>query len=168
MRKLTLLIIPILLLASCTPYFGDETLYSEYKPILAEREVLRQGVKYNEPRALCNPGKFYMRGNSFFIVEKYEGIHVYDNSDQTNPVSVGFIPILGCADISMKGNFLYADSSVDLLTIDLTNGVENLTVTSRTEDIFPEWMPPDERILNVQFQARNRPANTVIVGWEKM
>ncbi len=153
------------MLTECYDIYVD---YSEYKPVLMTREELEKSISYSPPKEMVQPGKIYLKGDTIFINEKYKGIHVIDNSDPENPKNIGFIVIPGCMDISMKNNVLYADNSVDLIAISLSEGLNQLNVTKRLRETFPELTPPDNRILQSQYLKENRPVNTLIVGWEKI
>jgi len=142
--------------------------FSEYKPILMKRADLEASISYTHAQEITEAGKIYLKGNTIYINEKYKGIHVIDNTDPAKPQKIGFIVVPGCIDMSMKEDILYVDNSVDLVAINLTNGLSQLTVTKRLKKIFPELTAPDNRILQSQYQPENRPENTVIVGWEKI
>ncbi|MBT8232801.1 MAG: hypothetical protein KJN84_09240, partial [Bacteroidia bacterium] len=70
-----------------------------------------------------------------FINELYKGVHVIDNSNPATPTNTAFINIPGNLDVAIKGNKMYADSYVDLLTIDITD-LQNPTIDCRDEDVF--------------------------------
>jgi uncharacterized lipoprotein YajG len=164
MKKiLSLMAATTLLLASCTP---EETVpVTEYKPILVDRAELTKSVKMESVRDIENPGKIYRNGNMLFINEKYEGVHVIDNTDPTNPTKLGFIKIIGNVDIAMTGNIMYADNAVDLITLRYEGA--GVTVLDREENVFPEPVAPDWGSIPEEFSEANRPANTVIVKWVK-
>ncbi len=145
------------------PYY-----YSDYKPILMHRDVLGKSIAFSSSRDLKEPGKIYVKGNILYINEKYTGFHVIDNTDPQNPINTGFITVPGSIDIAIKKDILYVDNSVDLVAIDISNGVQNLSVSKRVKSVFPELLPPDGRTLDTEYKQENRPANTVIVGWVKI
>jgi len=142
--------------------------FSAYKPILMDREELEKSISFSSSREMIQAGKIYLKGNFIYINEKYKGIHVIDNSNPSSPQKVGFIVIPGCIDMAMKDDILFADNSIDLISINLTDDLSQLTVTKRLIGIFPELTAPDNRTLQSQYQTENRPENTVIVGWEKI
>ena len=76
------------------------------------------------------------------MVETFEGVHVFDNTDPKAPKRLGFIAILGCVDLAVKNNLLYADNSVDLVVIDIAN-IDNIKVINRVREVFPEPFPPN-------------------------
>jgi len=95
----------------------------------------RTDFKAEEARALKNPGKIYAYGNYIFINERYEGIHIINNSDNGNPQKISFIPITGNVDMAVKEGILYADNVTDLLAIDISNPIAP-KLLNRTEKIF--------------------------------
>ena len=164
MRKIyyLILLIPFVLTSSVSEFYNP----SEYFPVLMERSVLEQSVFIRETQEIKNTGKIYYKDNVIYLNELYKGIHVINNSDPANPENLAFINIPGCIDIVIKNNSLIADNAIDLVSIDLSNGVQNLTVTSRVKNVFPESIPPDMNYIPSVFNHSNRPENTIIVGWE--
>lgn len=154
----------ILLLGACViedpfyPYSYD----SAYKPILMDRAVLENSVKLLEAQDHSQYGKIYRKDSLLFINEKYSGIHIYDNSDPSQPKNLGFISIPGNIDIAMKGDYIYADNAVDLVVIEYKNN--SVKVVDRNKEVFPELGAPDGGYV---AELSERPANTVIVKWEK-
>jgi hypothetical protein len=135
-----------------------------YRPIIMKREVLESSVKMLEPAKVVKPGKIFIKDNYIFINEKYHGVHIINNADPSNPVNEGFLRIPGCIDIAMKGNILYADNAVDLVAVDLSNP-DNVMVTKRIRNVFPEHTPPGYDWIPWNYTADNRPQNTIIVDW---
>jgi hypothetical protein len=108
--------------------------YTYVEPVYKTIEEIRAGqVTVEAPRELVNPGKIYYYDNKIFINESREGVHVIDNSNPSNPVNVQFISIPGNEDIAIKNGLLYANSYIDLWTVDL----ENYQLVGRTENVFP-------------------------------
>ncbi len=161
-NKALLVILASVLLCSYDPYYEPS---SNYKPILLTRDQLEQSIKSSPARALENPGKIYMKDQFVFIVEKYKGVHIVNNSDRMNPTKERFIEIPGCIDIAIKGYTLYADNAVDLVAIDIVD-FSNIVVTQRIKETFPELYPPDFDYLPYEYEKDQRPNNTIIVAWE--
>lgn len=114
-----------------------EVSYINYTPIYKTISEIRAGEVVNEaPRELCEPGKIYFYNNHIFINEGRDGVHVIDNTSPESPVNIGFINIPGSEDISIKNGFLYANSYIDLLTIDISD-LHNAVIVERTESVFP-------------------------------
>lgn len=115
-------LLALLLLQSC---LGDKCTnthtYTAYLPIYMSYEDIRAAVASGAPQALEHPGKIYVKGDWLFINELNKGVHVVDNSNPAQPNVVSFITIPGNVDLAVRGNFLYADSYMDLVTIDITD-----------------------------------------------
>ena len=139
-------ILPILALFGilATIFFGaclrDECTSSRtfvrFDPIYKTLAECRVGISTQGPREMRNPGKIYAKDKFLFINEKQEGIHVVDNSDPSNPQKVAFWSIPGNVDIAIRGQYLYADQYIDLLTIDLSD-FQNPQIVCRSENAFP-------------------------------
>lgn len=150
---------------SCTPYHEDYYLETRYRPVLMDRSDLEESIAFLPPQEQRAYGKIYRQDNLLFINEPFLGVHVVDNSDPRQPKKLGFIRIPGNIDIAMKGNYLYADNAVDLITLRWEgNGI---TVTDRNREVFPEYGPPDGEYVPSEYQQANRPPNTVIIKWEE-
>ncbi len=163
--KLILLLLGTFLISGYYPVETDE-FNQNYSPVLMTRENLEKSVKYSSPKEMKNPGKIYLKDDLIFIVEKFRGIHVINNSDRTSPVRQGFINIPGCVDLAIKGQSLYADNAVDLVTIRI-NDLGNVRETSRVKNTFPELTPPGYDYVPHQYNVENRPKGTIIVAWEE-
>lgn len=97
---------------------------------------LRSAVKTEPVRELSSVSRIYLYKNYLFINEKNEGIHVIDNTTPTSPKQISFIAIPGNTEISIRSDNLYADSYIDLVTLNVSD-INNITEVSREESIFP-------------------------------
>lgn len=138
---------------------------SAYIPVLMNRDEMERAVKLESPRAMQEPGKIYYKNPYLFIVEKYKGVHVVDNSDAANPEKIGFIHIDGVRDIAMKNDILYADNAVDLIAIQFNASLTSVSVSKRLKNYFPEMTAPDGMGIP-SYIYNNRPANSIIVAWK--
>ncbi|MFK8080292.1 MAG: hypothetical protein AB8B97_08410 [Granulosicoccus sp.] len=120
--------------------FSEDGYCEEYKraaePVYMSYTQLRNAVKIEAARSPDRIGRLYLYGNYVFLNETNEGIHVIDNTDPTAPVNRAFIRIPGNTEIAVRDNYLYADSYIDLITLDI-NDPENVAVISREQQIFP-------------------------------
>ena len=140
--------------------------YYEYTPVLMKRTELEKSIYYTDARNLENPGKIYAKDNYLFINEKYDGVHVIDNTDPESPKNIGFINAPGTIDMAIKGSVLYLDNAVDLVAVDLAN-FPAINVTERITNIFPEPFPPGYSYIPDKYLPSNRPKGTVLVKWLK-
>jgi len=138
---------------------------SAFEPVFMLRSEMEKGIRLEGPRDVQNPGKIYLKDNLIFINEKYQGIHVIDNTDPTEPENFAFIRIDGCIDMAMKDQVLYADNAVDLVSLALSPQMTTLEVTSRIKEVFPELRAPDGMGLTTREQIA-RPENTILVRWK--
>jgi len=124
MLRLTAFLLFALVLVSCWDFsrrplpnrikvFGYKPVYSNDPSLLRIYSDLPKDVKF--------AGKIYVKDNYIFQNDLGYGIHVIDNNNPSQAKRVGFIHIPGNSEISIKGNFLYANSFDDLLVIDITN-----------------------------------------------
>jgi len=116
------------------------------------------------PKIIANPGKIYLYQNWIFLVEKYKGLHLIDNTDPANPVRKAFLTVPGCMDVAVGNGILYVDNAVDLVAVklDLTQGTAQ--EVSRRRNTLPEIVSPAGFIPS-SYSRMNRPANTEIIGW---
>lgn len=127
------------------------TSYYTHDPIIMSYAELRSSFEVQAPRDIVKNGKIMSLGNLLFVTERYEGIHVIDNSDPTRPRRLHFLRIPGTVDMAAKDGVLYADNTVDLLAIEVAGSP--IRVLKRIEGAFP-WDP---------YQAVDDPS--VIFPW---
>jgi len=124
-------------LGSCTDDCDSKLFYTYLAPVYMTTEEIRSSFEFREPADLSRPGKIYLYGSYLFVNESGKGVHIINNSDRKNPVSIGFVNIPGNYDMAVKGNILYADNYVDLLAIDISN-VNDIKMVKRLEGVFNE------------------------------
>jgi len=163
MKKITVLIAAIVLITGIGFIYSFS--YNQYTPVLVERQEFESSVASMPVQELHNPGKIFVRSNLLFIVEKFYGVHVINNMDPTNPQKVGFIRILGCTEVTVKNNTMYASSAVDLVVIDISD-IHNVHEVNRVRNVFPEIQSPSGE-YDWKYSESQRPANTVIIAWNK-
>jgi hypothetical protein len=106
-------------------------------------EDLRSSFKVAPGQDIKQSGKIYFKDDHIFVNEYQKGIHVIDNSDPANPLIINFLEIPGNVDIAIAGNILYADSYIDLVSIDITD-LENIVEIDRDTNVFPYIVPEHE------------------------
>lgn len=109
--------------------------YTVYEPVYVSPDELRASFSITAPVVMKEPGKMFLYGDYLFVNEPGEGIHVINNKDKRNPINERFITLPGNFDIAIKDDALYADSYMDLVVMDIKD-LNNITITSRTENIF--------------------------------
>jgi hypothetical protein len=109
--------------------------YVQFNPVYMMPAQFRVDIQVSNDKELETPGKIYVYKQYLLINELREGIHVYDNSNPENPIPVSFIEIPGNVDMAIYNDHLYADSYVDLLTIDIRD-IQNPELVKRENDVF--------------------------------
>lgn len=160
---------PALLLASCFGRTSPEPdTRPHFRPVLMARAQLESAVAGLPPQALHVPGKIFVGNRYLFVNEQYQGIHVYDNADPARPVAVQFLRIPGNVDMAVRGTLLYADNGPDLVVFDVSDPTR-ARVAGRTRNALPELaMPLLNGLVSAEYEPANRPADAVVVGWEKL
>jgi hypothetical protein len=123
---------------------------------------LREAVSDTLPINLEHPGKIYIKGDFLFVNEVRKGIHVIDNSDPASPEVLRFIDIPGNIDLAVKDDILYADSYVDLITLDISD-LSDIKEIGRIEDVFSYSLPPYETQQRIGDVDQSK---GVVVGWK--
>lgn len=127
--KMLLFALAVILFTSCNwrtnkPYI-DPVDYSKkvmgWKPAYAADTSIKKLKFYNTARPIVAAGKIYVFGNTIFQNDIGKGIHLIDNASPSNAKRVAFIELAGNTDISIKGNYLYANNFNDMVVIDITN-----------------------------------------------
>lgn len=104
-------------------------------PQLMSKTAFRSSVEVIAPKTIEEPGKIYVYQDYIFVSDVDSGIHIIDNSDPKSPKAIKFIQIPGNEDISVKDNFLYADSATDLVIFDISD-INNISIIEQLEDVF--------------------------------
>lgn len=126
---------------SCTDTCSVRSSYTYFEPVYATSAEVKAAVKLEPPKVIEHPGKIYFKDGFLFITEKDKGIHIIDNRNPRNPVTLSFLAIPGTIDLAIRGNYLYADSFVDLAVFDVSD-IQNIKEVSRLEGVFNNvsWM----------------------------
>ncbi|MDP3432967.1 MAG: hypothetical protein Q8T04_08395 [Bacteroidota bacterium] len=157
---ISVLVIVLAFTSACTDKVFETFMANE--PVYLSYEDLRSAVKMTVAREMNNPGKIYFKDQYIFINEKMKGVHVYDVSNPANPQNKGFIEIPGNVDIAIKENILYADSYIDLVSIDISS-FASIKETGRVKKIFPYTLPTYDTKYPL---AKLDEAKGVVTGWE--
>lgn len=143
----------------------DDDIKLEYtinEPIYMSISEFKSAVKSEASRNMEETGKIYFIGDYILVNEKFQGIHIINNSDPSNPVSEKFITIPGNIDMAVKDNMLYVDSYTDLVVIDISD-IDNVSETKRFDDVFHYSLPP----TNNNYRYGNIDSNKgIVIGWE--
>lgn len=170
MKKLFYLCSALLacLLVSCDDTYTEYVTYQVNEPVLMAAADFRASVKVvPESRDICQKGKICFYEGYLYISEPQKGIHIVDNRNPAHPKPVGFIELIGNADLAIRNNMLYADSYIDLLWFDISNPALP-TLKNRMEGVFKYALPPTYNGYGYDFSACGDPGQLekdVVVGW---
>jgi hypothetical protein len=135
-----------------------------YKPVYTTDPSVKQ-ISSDTPHIVKNAGKIYVYKNYILQCEVGEGIHVIDNTNPATARRISFIKVLGANDISIKNDFLYANSFKDLVTINIANimqpiEVKRLTNAFSVKGYLP--VPPVKTYYECVDLKKG-----VVIGWIK-
>ena len=161
-KSAAFLVVMMAALTACNDRTKELITYEANVPVYMPFDEFRASFEKSAPIEISHPGKMYFKDGYLFINEYGKGIHVIDNSDPSNPEKVAFYEILGNVDMAISGNVLFADSYVDLLSIDITD-INNPVEIDRLENVFPEIVPEGELWYPYAMVDKSK---GVIVDWE--
>ncbi|ULC59218.1 hypothetical protein MBM09_15090 [Flaviramulus sp. BrNp1-15] len=164
--KLKYLFLPIALIfvISCDPNDEDYEFVQVATPQLMSKSAFRSSVEVAVPQNIEEAGKIYAYKDYIFVNDVNKGVHIIDNSNPESPQAIKYINIPGNEDISVKDDFLYADSATDLVVFDLSD-INNVSIVERLEDVFEVYdynIPIEAQAIdygNYNYE------NDIIVGW---
>jgi hypothetical protein len=167
MKKLLFLFgITALALGGCKDSVTEMVTYKINEPIFLSTEAFRNSVKVTaDKRQITNIGKMCFYKDYLYISEPEKGIHIIDNRNPSSPQIVGFIELLGNADVAIRNDRLYADSYIDLVWFDISNP-SLPSLAGRLDSIFPGSLPITNNQYAIDYQKCVDGQKTgVIVGW---
>ncbi len=148
----------LFILQSCTKEKCTEIVEGyTYTPVYVSMATLRT-VNIEPAKAITSNGKIFIKGNYIFLNELNKGFHIINNTNPTAPQRIAFIKVPGNIDLIAKGNYLFADNYVDLLTFDISNPA-NIQLVSRTENVLP--------FRQYGFGLNDNATQGIIVDFEK-
>lgn len=163
----SLLLLLVVSLVSCQSEVTQMVTYQINEPIVMSKTEFRAAVKIKttaEP--ISTPGKMSFYKDHIFISEPEKGIHIINNSDPSNPVNVGYIQLIGNADLAIRNDILYADSYVDLVWFDISNPASPVE-KGRLNDVFPEALPVMDNFYGYDYEVvEQKKSDNVIIGWQ--
>src|SRR5665647_1200526 len=168
MKKFLFLFSAILFgLTSCQDQVTETVTYKINEPIFMSTETFRNSVKVTgELRKISTIGKMCFYNGYLYISEPESGIHIIDNRDPANPQTVGFIELMGNADLAIRDNKLYADSYIDLVWFDISNPGQP-ELKGRLYSIFPTALPIVNNNYGIDYaQSYGSSTKGIIVGWK--
>ncbi|WP_431125585.1 LVIVD repeat-containing protein [Flagellimonas flava] len=166
MKKKILLVLSLVAISFVSCESNDDSDYAEYlvaRPLVISKAELTT-IDIIAPTPINESGKVYTYQDYIFINDKYQGVHVIDNSNALQPRKIAFIKIPGNVDISVKDDFLYADSLTDLVVLDISD-INNISQVNRLENVLYNnvfWPFEADIVENEDFDWETE----VLIGWE--
>ncbi len=161
----------LLFLVACTSLVscdketdGEFADYLVARPLTLSLQEFENSLDIIAPQPLKTSGKIYIYGDFIFVNEPFKGVHVIDNRDPSAPRKSGFITIPGNVDISVKDNYLFADSLRDLVVLDISD-MDNIRPVARLRDVLQDniiWPFEADIVENGDWD----PQTEILVGWE--
>lgn len=160
MKKILFVLIAGLALASCQ----DKTFnkYLANAPVYTSFEEFREAPEFKSAQTISRSGNIYFKDKHLFVIEADKGIHFIDNSNPAAPVNVGFLDVWGCTGMAIRGNYLYVNSFIDLLVMDVSD-LYNPEVVRRLEDVFPFALPVSDANYPIASIDKSK---GVVTSWE--
>ena len=157
----------VTLLSSCEEKYSETVTYKINEPIFMKMSDFRASIKISqESREIEKQAKICFYEDYLYISEPEVGIHIIDNSDPSNPQNIGFIELLGNADLAIRNNQLYADSYIDLVWFDISDP-KSPSFAGRLESIFPEAIPTTQNDFGIDYEMtyNEKQEDAVVIGW---
>ncbi len=155
-----------IIFASCESGVTEKITYKINEPVFMTKDEFRASVKVNtKAEEIVTLGKICFYEGYLYISEPQKGIHIIDNRNPSSPQNIGFIEVLGNADLSIRDNLLYADSFVDLVWFDVANPAAP-KLEGRLNDIFPTALPIMTNNFGYDyFKTIETKGDGIVVGW---
>ncbi len=116
---------------------------SNYQPVVVDRVSFEAAVKLVPSQNVVNSGKIYVKDNLMIVNEVNKGFHIYNYSDETNPVKIAFIEIPGATDVAIRNSIFYINQAVDLVTLQYNFSTNSIILLNRNRNVFPQKLSPD-------------------------
>ncbi len=162
--RLMIAMLALFVLAGCEGYGDPDNVVltdpapQQFEPVVMDRDEFEAAVQMMPAQAIEKAGKIYIKNGLLFINDVHKGFHVYNYTDPTNPVPIGFINIPGSTDLAMRAHVIYINQATDLVVMSYSEDGA-ITFGGRNRDVFPTMPSPDGTVDDVADDE-------VIIGWE--
>ncbi len=159
-KKFVFILAIATILVSC-----KDKVYNKYlanSPVYTDFDEFRELPEFKTPQTLSQNGNIYFKDDHLFVIEADKGIHFIDNSNPSAPAMVGFLDVWGCTGMAIRGNYLYVNSFIDMIVMDVSD-LYNPTQVRRLEDVFPFALPVSDGNYPVASIDKTK---GVVTSWE--
>ena len=154
----------MLLLFGCQDTVTETVTYMINEPVFMSADDFRKSVNVTtRVIPISDYGKICFYEGYIYIAATGKGIHIIDNRNTANPQNIGFIEMIGNADLSIRNGKLYADANVDLVWFDISNPAMP-ELEGRLENVFARHMPLPPTYNDYPIDYINT-SKGVVVGW---
>lgn len=162
--KVSFVLLTTVILTSCIyereEIYSYNMYYSQYEPVILERNALNSTIKFTDVQEMRNAGKIYVKDDYIFIVDTNKGIHIYDNQQPQSPSTYAFIEMPGVTDLAIRDEYIYINQATDLVALTVDFNSKNIQVNKRISNTFPIKASPDGYTHQVS-------EDKVVVDWIK-
>lgn len=164
-KKIIILLVALCTMVSCSNN-DDYELVQVATPEIMSKAAFRESVDILPPQPVIESGKIYAYKELVLVNDVDKGIHIIDNSNPAAPINKTFIKVIANKDMEVKGDYLYADSLMDLLVFDISD-LNNIHEVTRLNDVFPGYTPwPIGAELIIEYPDYGMNTDEIIVSWE--
>jgi hypothetical protein len=160
MKANYLIVFITLIFNSC--FYNDDNVIppetSSYQEVTLLRSELETSIVLQEAKPIIETGKIYVKGAYLFINEPYQGFHIVNNTDPSNPIVEKFLVTPGATDLIFKNDSFYINQAVDLVALKFNASFDGVIETQRVENIFPQLLSPDGFFPNIA-------PNEIVINW---
>ena len=148
-----------LLFSSCIFRSQPVAIQNNYfTPTYVTRAQLESSVVLENPKTTIKSGKIYIKDDIMFVNDVNKGFQIYNYSNATNPVAIGYINFPGATDLAIRNNILYVNQAVDLVSVNYNVANNTIAVTNRIKNAFPQKLSP-------QGFNGNPTNDQIIINW---
>ena len=169
MKKLVFVLFAgIIAFSGCADTVTETVTYMINEPVFMSAKSFRESVNVTTKAiVISNYGKMCFFNGYIYISENEKGVHIIDNRDPSSPKNVGFIEMIGNADLAIRNGKLYADSFIDLIWFDISNPASP-KLEGRLENVFQGVVPMPENGFGIDYRYINNydGSEGIIVGWK--
>lgn len=152
------------LFISCSSDDQDYEYYNVATPITVSVAELRSSVEILPTQSITQSGKVYAYQQYIFVNDINKGVHIIDNRNPLQPTNINFLKIPLNNDVSIKGDYLYADSGMDLVVFNIAD-INNIQFVERLEDVIENYIEYPEEAQLYNWEDYNYQED-IIIGWD--
>jgi hypothetical protein len=107
----------------------------------------------SEDFKISKPGNIYTYGDLLLVGEKFEGIHILDNSIPSSPKPLKFIHLKGNGNFAISDGILLAENGPDLLSIYIGD-LNNIRLVKRTENVNTHFVRGNQFVVGYNVEIK--------------